>query len=278
LSLLMLDIDHFKRVNDIHGHHMGDLVLQEVVSCVRKVLRESDSLTRWGGEEFIVLMPNTGLSGATLLADRIRTNISLHHFEGLDRVTASLGVAEYLPEASLEAWVRRADQAMYQAKTTGRNRVEVDLLRRLDGLGDPEEGGAFLKLVWRDVFVSGHPLVDAQHQGLFHLSNELLEAMLSNHPAAELSILIQRLLTEVTQHFEDEERLMAELGFPGLESHAILHAELITKAQALAAAFEAGTASVGSLFQFLAQDVASTHILKADREYFQLLAPATPDF
>jgi diguanylate cyclase (GGDEF)-like protein/hemerythrin-like metal-binding protein/PAS domain S-box-containing protein len=276
LSLLLLDIDHFKRVNDTHGHHMGDLVLQEMVECVRKVLRESDSLTRWGGEEFIVLMPNTGLSGATLLADRIRFSINLHEFTGLGRVTASLGVAEYLPEASLESWVDRADQAMYQAKKLGRNRVEVDPIRPVEGLADAEEGGAFLKLVWRDTFLSGHPVVDAQHESLFRLANELLDAAIAAHPKAELFSLIHRLFADVSQHFHDEELILAELCYVGLKRHALIHASLLTKARDLATAFEADQVTVGHLFQFLAQDVVSEHMLKADREYFPLTARQKP--
>ena len=129
VSLLLLDIDHFKRINDSYGHPVGDQVIREVANCIRSVIRLSDSLTRWGGEEFIILMPNTGLSSATVLAERIRESIATHDFEGIGKVTASLGLSEYVPSDSLDEWLDRADRAMYRAKDKGRNRVEVDPLR-----------------------------------------------------------------------------------------------------------------------------------------------------
>lgn len=126
VSLLLLDIDHFKRVNDTFGHPVGDQVIREIANCIRSVIRLSDSLTRWGGEEFIVLMPNTGISSAFVLAERIRECISTHEFDGIGPVTASLGLAEYVPSGTREDWLDRADRAMYRAKDKGRNRVEVD--------------------------------------------------------------------------------------------------------------------------------------------------------
>ena len=96
ISLLLLDIDHFKRVNDTFGHPIGDQVLCEVANRIRATIRVSDSLTRWGGEEFLVLMPNTDLSDAMTLAERIRERIATHAFNRVGTVTASLGVAEYL--------------------------------------------------------------------------------------------------------------------------------------------------------------------------------------
>jgi diguanylate cyclase (GGDEF)-like protein len=126
VTMLLLDIDHFKRVNDTFGHTVGDQVIREVANCIRSVIRLSDSLTRWGGEEFIILMPNTGLSSAAVLAERIRESIATHDFEGIGPVTASLGLAEYLPSGSQEEWLDRADRAMYRAKDKGRNRVEID--------------------------------------------------------------------------------------------------------------------------------------------------------
>jgi len=123
-SLLMLDIDHFKHVNDTYGHSVGDRILQGLVGVVRSCLREVDLLVRWGGEEFMVLLPDTEISGASALAERLRDGVSRHTFPEVGGLTISIGMAQYLREDSVDSLVNRADQKMYLAKQNGRNRVE----------------------------------------------------------------------------------------------------------------------------------------------------------
>jgi len=272
LSLLMLDIDHFKRINDTFGHGVGDQVLREIANCVRSTIRLSDSLTRWGGEEFIVLMPNTGISSAAVLAERIREQLASHEFSGIGQVTASLGVAEYVLTASREDWLERADRAMYRAKAAGRNRVEIDLVRSEAQSSTEHLEGTFLKLVWSDAYRCGDPLIDTQHAHLFELANELLDAFLSGRPLDEVSGFVEGLLAAVVQHFRDEEAMLATREFPGLARHAKLHVALVDRALELQRTLRAGTLSLGTLFQFLAYDVVASHMLKADREFFHLTA------
>lgn len=131
LSLIILDLDHFKKINDRFGHLGGDAVLARFVEVVRGCLRVSDILTRYGGEEFCILLPDVGVAGAKVVADRIRTAIEAAAFAVDDaplKVTASVGVAS-LPsgadEVTLSTLVARADQALYVAKREGRNRVSV---------------------------------------------------------------------------------------------------------------------------------------------------------
>ena len=277
LAMLLLDIDHFKRVNDTFGHSEGDRVLSGVADCVRAAIRISDSLTRWGGEEFIVLMPNTGLTSATTLAERIREGIAAHTFEGIGSITASIGLAEYLPSAPLAAWLERTDQAMYQAKQEGRNRVVADQARRRTLPTTEHIEGTFLKLIWNPAYQCGNPLIDTQHERLFRLVNDLLEGLFSGRPADEINAAISSLLSEVVLHFHDEETLLEAKGFPGLMDHARLHADLTSRAVELKRAYQGGTATLGSLFQFLAHDVVAQHILKADREFFYLMAGDGPE-
>ncbi len=123
-SLIMFDLDDFKRVNDIHGHEVGDLVLRELVAVTNERLRGVDTLARWGGEEFMVLAPATGLEGARELAERIRGALEAHPFSGLGwSLTASFGVAQYQPGEEVSGLFRRVDRALYRAKEGGRNRV-----------------------------------------------------------------------------------------------------------------------------------------------------------
>jgi diguanylate cyclase (GGDEF)-like protein len=123
-SLIMFDIDHFKQVNDTLGHHAGDRVLVELTQRVKLVLRESDIFARWGGEEFLLLLPETNLEGAEEVAERCRHAFSTTPVNGVGTVTASFGVVAYRDEdGSLEHLLQRADAALYEAKHGGRDRV-----------------------------------------------------------------------------------------------------------------------------------------------------------
>jgi|GEM_PF-649761 diguanylate cyclase (GGDEF)-like protein/PAS domain S-box-containing protein len=125
-SLIMLDIDHFKQVNDRYGHDVGDLVLQHLVKLIQKRIRSSDCLARWGGEEFIVLLPHTGLLAATSLAEALLEDLRVSELKGVGYVTTSSGVAVYRPGDTVEQLVQRADALMYAAKQAGRNCVRAE--------------------------------------------------------------------------------------------------------------------------------------------------------
>jgi len=127
LSVVMIDSDNLKQVNDAHGHDAGNRLLQHLVRCIREQLRGSDVMARFGGDEFILLLPETNNKGALEMSERIRKAVELSRFnvrEGDTNVTASLGVASY-PEdgGNLDVILEKADKAMYRAKQKGRNRV-----------------------------------------------------------------------------------------------------------------------------------------------------------
>ncbi|HEY9192632.1 MAG TPA: GGDEF domain-containing protein [Methyloversatilis sp.] len=127
-SLCLADLDHFKRINDTHGHGVGDLVLRQFADIARTCLRESDTLARWGGEEFLVLLPDTGAGQATQSMERLRAAVAgsaLHGMPGV-KVTFSAGVIEYRSGETAEQAVERADRALYRAKAEGRNRIVAD--------------------------------------------------------------------------------------------------------------------------------------------------------
>ena len=128
LSCMLIDIDHFKTVNDTFGHQTGDIVLKEVASVIQNTLREVDTPARWGGEEFIVLSPNTSRENALKAAERILKAIAGHTYPsiGSHRITVSIGVAG-IPSPAIdtqEKLIHAADLAMYEAKRKGRNRIE----------------------------------------------------------------------------------------------------------------------------------------------------------
>jgi diguanylate cyclase len=133
LSLLMLDVDHFKRINDTHGHALGDAVLRHVAEAIRKCLRSEDHAVRYGGEEFLVLLPRTPLLEAAQVAENIRARVASLRLRRrsdnlvLDPFTVSLGVASRRPGDTRETLLRRTDHAMYRSKGMGRNRVSLDV-------------------------------------------------------------------------------------------------------------------------------------------------------
>lgn len=126
LALLLLDLDHFKRVNDEHGHPAGDEVLRRFAATVRANLRVSDIFGRWGGEEFLVLAPHQTREEAIKLAEKLRRAIEAAEFPEGVRLTTSVGVSQCAPDQTLDALIERADRALYRAKEGGRNRVEAD--------------------------------------------------------------------------------------------------------------------------------------------------------
>lgn len=122
-SLIMCDIDHFKSVNDRYGHLVGDEILKEVVDEIKSSIRDSDILARWGGEEFIILLPNTSEKNAIIVANKIVRKIENRKFKVVGNITMSCGVSEVTPNDTLNVWFKRVDDALYKAKDRGRNRV-----------------------------------------------------------------------------------------------------------------------------------------------------------
>jgi diguanylate cyclase (GGDEF)-like protein/hemerythrin-like metal-binding protein len=271
LSLILLDIDFFKKVNDRHGHSVGDQVLADLVAVVKSTLRTTDSITRWGGEEFVVLCANTTLSTVTMLAERLREKIAGTAFQVVQHITVSMGVAECLAGETWGQWFDRTDAALYQAKTSGRNQVQVapEAPQRL-GMGESVAAN-FVQLIWHPAYESGHATIDSQHRELFGDANKLLAGILSRRPAEEISADADVLMRDIVKHFEDEEAIIAAAGFPGAAGHAKIHQKLVGTALELVARFHAGTLGTGELFQFLAHDMVARHMLGADREFFPYL-------
>ena len=127
LSLALIDIDHFKRINDQHGHRTGDEVLRALAELAQVELRSVDRLARWGGEEFLLLMPHVEAGQAWGAADRFRRQLAVLHqtTSSVPAVSCSAGIAQWNEHESLDAWLERADRALYQAKRQGRNRCVV---------------------------------------------------------------------------------------------------------------------------------------------------------
>lgn len=126
-SIILFDIDHFKDINDVHGHLAGDYVLKEISVLVGSLIRQVDYFGRWGGEEFLIVLPGTECAQAEILAGRICQAMKEAHFGGAENVSASFGVTAYRPGQNVEDMLHFADSAMYQSKQNGRGQVTVNL-------------------------------------------------------------------------------------------------------------------------------------------------------
>ncbi|WP_410499933.1 GGDEF domain-containing protein [Chitinibacter sp. S2-10] len=125
LSVLFVDLDFFKKINDVHGHAIGDEVLRQFAGLIKNNTRQLDRLVRWGGEEFLILCPDTDLMSATRFAEKLRLIIAAAQWPNQIGLTCSCGVATRLPEEQFDDLLARADAALYRAKAAGRNRVEI---------------------------------------------------------------------------------------------------------------------------------------------------------
>ena len=126
LCLILLDADHFKKINDTYGHRAGDAVLQHLARFSKQAVREVDTVVRYGGEEFLLLLPQTTLQGAVQVAERLRLAVESHRFRVRDeniQLTISAGVAEHRRDEDIESFLARTDAALYDAKNSGRNRI-----------------------------------------------------------------------------------------------------------------------------------------------------------
>jgi len=268
-SLIFIDLDHFKRINDTYGHLAGDSVLVEFCLLAQTVMRSTDMLGRWGGEEFIMVLPNTSGSGARFVAERLREEVEAHSFPAAGKVTASFGVAVYRRDESMEDWIGRADKAVYRAKDRGRNCVELSDSGGVDFQENIQVN--LLNLSWQSQYESGNPLIDREHRGLFDASNQILSAVMSGESKSDIALLFDALIKDIEHHFNDEEDVLKSVAYPGLEQHVKIHEALLGRARQFADRHANGELSLGDLFSYLAYDVITKHLLNEDRKFFSLI-------
>jgi diguanylate cyclase (GGDEF)-like protein/hemerythrin-like metal-binding protein len=272
ISLVLIDIDHFKRINDTYGHQAGDSVLRELVTLCQAHIRKADVLFRWGGEEFVILATSTGYRHADVLAQALRKRVEQHAFDVVGALTISLGVAEHFEWETGEDWFRRLDKALYRAKAGGRNRVSVDPRGDSD-VWAAQSGRSALRLVWLEAYECGEPTIDREHRDLFDLANTVIDASLATDTAPRVfQAALDTLLEHLERHFCDEEALLEKHNYAKLGQHKAAHAHLLARARELRSAAQSATPMLGALVDFLANDVVSRHLFTADRDFFPLFS------
>lgn len=261
LSMLLLDLDHFKQVNDTWGHPIGDELLKLTAQTITKTIRESDILIRFGGEEFAVLMPRTALDGALNVAEKIRAAIESSPMHGIGVRTASIGLAERMFTESFRHWYKRIDESLYQAKNTGRNRVVAS------------DGNEKLPLTswhldWRNEWESGHDEIDQQHRELLNVGNRLINLSLETKDQQEILQQLDLLLDHIVRHFYFEEKLLESIGYPEQKQHSEIHKDLVAKAMKLKSSYENGKIKASAFFSFIIDDVILGHLIEEDTKFF----------
>jgi diguanylate cyclase (GGDEF)-like protein/PAS domain S-box-containing protein/hemerythrin-like metal-binding protein len=274
LSLIMLDVDHFKRFNDAYGHQAGDECLKRVAAAMRRVARRSsDLVARYGGEEFVCILPETDHEGAQCVAERIRSGIrelGIPHASNStgEMVSASLGVVSVRCAAGRDPCrlVARVDEQLYRAKAQGRDQVcSLDLL-----VSEEDPHAPLVPLVWKPEYLSGHAQIDQEHQRLFRLGNELLELVATDGAPREMEAKVETLLQDLANHFRHEEGILQYLDFRTLQEHKRDHCRILSLAEEKYRSFLDRQAGIREIFDVLVYDVVRDHMFGADRQYYPL--------
>jgi diguanylate cyclase (GGDEF)-like protein/hemerythrin-like metal-binding protein len=263
LTMILLDLDHFKNINDTWGHPVGDIVLKETSEIISSAIRKSDYVFRVGGEEFVVLMPKTEINDALVLADKIRIEVENNDYSIAKKVTVSIGAAQKYKSESLDNWYARTDKALYFAKESGRNCVV-----NYENMNNKII--AFAHIEWSNQWDSTNKEIDNQHKKLIEIANTLLFMAFSNNMDKIIKQL-DLLIDHIIYHFDFEEKLLSEIGYPNYEEHITIHKELLQKSLNLREAYINEKFSVTEFFSFVVDDIVLGHMIKDDEKFFDLI-------
>ncbi len=265
-SMILLDLDHFKEINDEFGHLEGDKVLCQVATTLQGQLRDTDIICRWGGEEFAVFLPGAELYEAGIVAEKLRSSIAAIQVNAFKQITASFGATQWLADDDAESIFKRVDNSLYLAKLTGRNKVisneNVFMYK----------GGLPISIEWGPFFRSGHQEVDYEHNSLIALSNELIVNCFMEDNFEKTSQLLERICVHMVEHFSNEEKVLYEYRYIELEEHKEIHKELLKSMQYLMEAMYKGELEQIDLAKYIIQEIIIGHIIKHDFRFFELFS------
>ena len=263
-AMLMLDLDKFKQINDQFGHLAGDEVLRGFGRLLRTDIRATDVPGRWGGEEFIIVLPSSTFFDAVTLAEHIRERLLSLSFSFGAVVSVSIGVATCRPNDSVEEWIKRADQALYRAKVSGRNQIMIeDLSGSMDNYLC--SASRTLLLQWSKTYECGHAEIDQQHRNLFATANELLQMNCKDAEKENIAVTVKALIEATVAHFQFEERILEQIAHPEASAHAQSHQRLLDKTNILLATFQRGGTELAALLHFMIYELTAQHIMIDDR-------------
>ena len=263
-SIVLFDIDYFKQINDEYGHQKGDEALIGITKLVSKLIRKSDLFFRWGGEEFLILLPGARIEEATRVSEKIRREIEKLKIKGIRKLTASFGVTQCKVDDNQESMFKRVDNSLYLAKLTGRNKVVYNEEIYI-GISD-----SLINIDWGPFFKSGNDQIDKEHEQLISLSNEIISNCFKKDNKEEMLVLFKQLLDHVVKHFENEEKILEQYKYKEYEQHKLIHEDLVVKAKNMYKSLESGIISPVTVVKYVVQDVIVGHIIKNDFDFFEL--------
>ena len=270
LALLFIDLDRFKPINDTHGHDAGDAVLKTISQRLRDALRESDLVSRWGGDEFIVILENVNESAtieriARKLVAAISQPITLSDQVEIS-LSCSLGIVVYPDHGDhIDDLINKSDQMMYKAKKQGSGSIIffAPLI--------PQSGNSLLRLVWRRDLESGLSVIDQEHKELFELANQLLTTIVAGRFTADTDPCLARLLAHTKSHFKHEISTLMRMQYPDVVGHDLLHKQLLHKAEELQARYLDGELDALVLIHFIVYEIVDQHIMVEDKKWFDFV-------
>lgn len=263
LSMVYFDLDHFKEANDNHGHLKGDEILLSIVDKVNTIIRNEDVFARWGGDEFIILMPETDLSSTEFISERIRREVeSLEICKSLN-VTISIGCSQWVENEYLESWFLRTDEALYKSKNNGKNRVTVS---------EPDaHTKVLLRIEWLQKWNCGNKIIDKEHRSLMNRCNMLIESSLSRSTTDGIVKNIEYFFDELRNHFRDEILILEKAKYPKLEMHKQEHDNILNEGNRFFKLVMNNELPLIDLYSFLIDRIIKGHLVLKDRDYFDYL-------
>jgi diguanylate cyclase (GGDEF)-like protein/hemerythrin-like metal-binding protein/PAS domain S-box-containing protein len=263
LSMFIYDLDRFKSVNDTFGHPVGDDVLSYYAKLFAMTVRQTDLTYRIGGEEFILLMPDTSLKEAQRIAERVRVTFEKNEHPIAGKVTASFGVAQRFETESFESWYEKIDKALYQAKNEGRNKVVA--------WENSQKPLVKIELNLGSELISGNVLIDQQHKEILEKTNMLFNQYYGEACCKTVEDDIDLLIADIAEHFDQEEAILQQMGYKELEVHKRVHQYLLESMKKLEDKYKIGELKETELFTFVLDEVILDHLKNEDAKFFPYL-------
>jgi diguanylate cyclase (GGDEF)-like protein/hemerythrin-like metal-binding protein len=260
-SLALIDIDNFKKINDRYGHNVGDDILKKVSTSCAKIMRDTDILGRWGGEEFMVIFPGTSMSDLIHAAEKIRVTINEIEIEPGEKISASIGLSSCLSYDTWECWFERADAALYQAKFLGKNIAKLDIPVVFEK--------NYLLIEWGREFETGHQDIDIEHHRIISLINKWIKIQKENCTKKILIETLEVIQHEITYHFDREDIFLAKENEVISSSHREMHSHLVHRFYFLIESFKKDAISLDAISQFVVYELCAQHILINDRKFLR---------
>ncbi len=261
MTMLMIDLDRFKLVNDTYGHLVGDNVLKQTADILRYSVRSTDRIYRWGGEEFIILTPETDNSQAARVAEKICQNFRNAIFETIGNITVSIGFATYDSDEDIDDWFKRVDLALYQAKQTGRDKWVA-------WLDDELLPSYFHRFEWSSEYESGNLEVDLDHRQLAEYVNQLHDLIVFHSPIDTIQEHILLMNKHIQNHFAHEESVLKHFKYIDLVEHRAIHQRILSEYEIIVKKTINGDISLGALMSYLVEQILIAHILNDDKKFF----------